>query len=68
MKQKKDVYIAGAGKFGKTVLQMLETYANAQWNVSGFLDNDKSKQGTTQAGYPVLAIEPEADNHRGHDS
>ena len=48
MKQKKDVYIAGAGKFGKTVLQMLETYANAQWNVSGFLDNDKSKQANNR--------------------
>lgn len=67
MKQKKDVYIAGAGKFGKTVLQMFETYTNGKWNVLGFLDNDAGKQGTMQSGYPVFGIEQEMDKHRGQD-
>lgn len=57
MKQKKNVYIVGAGKFGKAVLQIFEEYGKSEWNVLGFLDNDTLKQGNTADGYPVLSIQ-----------
>lgn len=56
MNQKKNVYIAGAGKFGIFVLKMFEEYGKTDWNVLGFLDNDKDKQGRRLEGKPVVSI------------
>lgn len=59
MGQKNKVWIAGAGKFGKIVLDIFKQYGNAQWEVVGFLDNDKGKQGKVTEGQKIWVPCPE---------
>lgn len=59
MGQKKKVLIAGAGKFGKIVLDIFKQYGNTDWEVAGFLDNDKDKQGKVIEGQRILVPCPE---------
>ena len=58
MGQKKKVWIAGAGKFGIIVLDILKQQGNAEWEVLGFLDNDKNKQGQMIEGLHIFTPSP----------
>lgn len=52
----KDLYIIGAGGFGREVAWLVEriNQVEATWNIKGFIDDNKSIQGHTEDGYPVL--------------
>lgn len=52
----KDIVIIGAGGFGREVAWLIEDvnrFKN-QWNILGFVDDDKSIQGTEIDGYEVV--------------
>ncbi len=55
----RDIVIVGAGGFAKEILQYAQDLcaADAGYRVKGFLDRDRSRHGTTHAGYPVLGAE-----------
>lgn len=52
----KDLYIIGAGGFGREVAWLVEriNQDNKEWNLKGFLDDNKQLHGRTEGGYPVI--------------
>ena len=52
----KDLVIIGAGGFGREVAWLVEAINafDLQWNLLGFIDDDRSKQGVILNGYPVI--------------
>ena len=52
----KDLVIIGAGGFGREVAWLVEDInANdLQWNLIGYIDEDRSKHGIVLNGYPVI--------------
>lgn len=52
----KDLYIIGAGGFGREVAWLVEKInrTKATWNLCGFIDDDASIHGKTEDGYRVL--------------
>lgn len=52
----KDLYIIGAGGFGREVAWLVERINEVEptWNLVGFIDDTESKWGTNEDGYPVL--------------
>ncbi len=56
MKELKDLYIIGAGGFGREVAWLVERINEKEptWNLKGFIDDNASTHGTMQGGYPVV--------------
>lgn len=52
----KDLYIIGAGGFGREVSWLVERINDAEpvWNLKGFIDDKMSLWGSTEGGYPIL--------------
>lgn len=52
----KDIVIIGAGGFGREVAWLIEDInkVNNEWNIVGFVDDNKSIQGTDINGYKVV--------------
>lgn len=52
----KDIVIIGAGGFGREVVWLIEDInkKDKEWNIVGFVDDDKSIQGTEINGYKIL--------------
>lgn len=52
----RDLYIFGAGGFGREVAWLVERINEAEptWNLKGFLDDDSSLWGTKEDNYEVL--------------
>ena len=52
----KDLYIIGAGGFGREVAWLVERINAVEptWNLVGFIDDDESKWDTNEDDYPVL--------------
>lgn len=52
----KDLYIIGAGGFGREVAWVAErvNQVNPTWTIKGFIDDNESLWGTIQGAYPVL--------------
>ncbi|WP_426350460.1 acetyltransferase [Alloiococcus sp. CFN-8] len=52
----KDIVIIGAGGFGREVAWLIEEInkVNSQWNILGFVDDDKSVDGMKINGYKVV--------------
>lgn len=51
----KDLYIIGAGGFGREVVWLVERInaVKQSWNLKGFIDDNVSLHGTLEGGYPV---------------
>ena len=56
MSKMKDLYIIGAGGFGREVAWLVERINSVtpMWNLKGFIDDNESIQGTLEDGYPVV--------------
>lgn len=56
MGELKDLYIIGAGGFGREVAWLVERIneENPTWNLKGFVDDNESVHGTLQGRYPVV--------------
>jgi sugar O-acyltransferase (sialic acid O-acetyltransferase NeuD family) len=56
MKKLKDLYIVGAGGFGREVAWLVERVNAVEptWNLKGFIDDNIIVQGTLQDEYPVV--------------
>ena len=56
MKALKDLYIIGAGGFGREVAWLIERINSVEptWNVKGFIDDNTTIHGTLQDGYLVV--------------
>lgn len=56
MKTLKDLYIIGAGGFGREVAWLVRRIneQSPTWNLVGFIDDDVRKHGTLEDGYPVV--------------
>lgn len=52
----KDLYIIGAGGFGREVTWLVERIneVNPTWNLKGFIDDNESLWGSVEGEYPVL--------------
>lgn len=52
----KNLYIIGAGGFGREVAWLTERINNVEptWRLCGFLDDTSEKQGTVAGRYPVV--------------
>lgn len=52
----KDLYIIGAGGFGREVAWLVERInkVSPAWNLKGFIDDDESIWDSKEDGYPVL--------------
>ena len=52
----KDLYIIGAGGFGREVAWLVERInaASPTWELKGFIDDNEALWGTSEGGYPVL--------------
>lgn len=52
----KDLYIIGAGGFGREVAWLVERINAVEptWNLKGFIDDNETLWGTTEDEYPVL--------------
>lgn len=52
----KDLYIIGAGGFGREVAWLVERINDAEpvWNLKGFIDDKMSLWGSAGGGYPIL--------------
>jgi sugar O-acyltransferase (sialic acid O-acetyltransferase NeuD family) len=52
----KDIVIIGAGGFGREVAWLIEDInkKNTEWNILGFVDDNKEIHGTEMNGYKVL--------------
>lgn len=52
----KDLYIIGAGGFGREVAWLVERINQVEktWTIKGFIDDNKALHGTYEGGYPVL--------------
>lgn len=53
---KKDIYIIGAGGFGREVAWLIEriNQKKEEWILQGFLDDNECLHGKTEGGYPIL--------------
>jgi FlaA1/EpsC-like NDP-sugar epimerase len=51
---KKNVFIFGAGVLGVTTKGVIESDAHNEYNIIGFLDNDRKLQGKKISGIPVM--------------
>lgn len=51
---KKNVFIFGAGALGVTTKNVIESDAQNNYNIIGFLDNDRKLQGKKISGIPVM--------------
>lgn len=51
----KDLYIIGAGGFGREVAWLVERINNVEptWNLKGFIDDNENLWGTDEGDYPV---------------
>lgn len=51
----KDLYIIGAGGFGREVAWLVEriNQINPTWNLKGFIDDNESRWGSKEGNYPV---------------
>ena len=58
----KDLIIIGASGFGREVAWLVERVnkVSETWNLIGFLDDNKSLQGTDVNGYEVLGTTDDA--------
>lgn len=56
MKGLKDLYIVGAGGFGSETAWLVERInkVDPEWDLKGFIDDNKNLQGQILDGYPVL--------------
>lgn len=52
----KDLYIIGAGGFGREVAWLAERINKnkSEWNIKGFIDDNEQLHNTMTGGYPVL--------------
>ncbi len=52
----KDIFIIGAGGVGRETVCLIEdiNHINCEWNILGFVDDDKSVYHKSINGYPVL--------------
>ena len=52
----KELYIIGAGGFGREVAWLVEQIneVEPQWKVMGFLDDNQEVHGSTVGGFPVI--------------
>lgn len=52
----KDLYIIGAGGFGREVAWLVERIneVNPTWNIKGFIDDNESLWGSIEGDHPVL--------------
>ncbi|NQD67661.1 acetyltransferase [Bacillus haikouensis] len=52
----KDIVIIGAGGFGREVAWLIEDInkVNTEWNILGFVDDNKEIHGTEMNGYEIL--------------
>lgn len=52
----KDLYIIGAGGFGREVAWLVERLNkdNPTWDLKGFIDDNTAVRGTLQDRYPIL--------------
>ena len=52
----KDLYIIGAGGFGKEVAWLVERINEVKptWNLKGLIDDNEARWGTYEDGYEVL--------------
>ena len=52
----KDLYIVGAGGFGREVAWLVERINEKEptWNIKGFIDDDQSLLGKSEDGYSVI--------------
>lgn len=52
----KDLYIIGAGGFGREVAWLAEriNHRKKEWNIKGFIDDNAQLHGRMEGGYPVL--------------
>ena len=52
----RDLYIIGAGGFGREVAWLVERIneVNPTWNLKGFIDDNESLWGSVEGEYPVL--------------
>lgn len=52
----RDLYIIGAGGFGREVAWLVERIneVNPTWNLKGFIDDNESLWGNVEGDYPVL--------------
>lgn len=64
----KDIYIVGAGGFGREVLWLIQRINNVnyEWNIKGFIDDNKSIQNTTIDEYPVIGTIDDLKNIEGY--
>lgn len=64
----KDIYIVGAGGFGREVLWLIQRINNAnfEWNIKGFIDDNKSIQNTIIDEYPVVGTIDDLENINGY--
>ena len=55
-KEIRDLYIIGAGGFGREVAWLVERINEVSpvWNLKGFIDDNESIWGSKEDGYPVL--------------
>lgn len=55
-KKLKDIVIIGAGGFGREVAWLIEEIneKEPQWNIIGFIDDDRNKKGEILNGYKIL--------------
>lgn len=53
----KNIVIFGAGEVGSATKRVLENNSRNKFNILGFVDDDKKKQGKSIDGVPVLALE-----------
>ena len=56
MSNLRDLYIIGAGGFGREVAWLVERInaVHPTWNLKGFIDDNSDRWGTVEGGYPVL--------------
>ena len=52
--EKKSTLIIGAGQAGHKILREIQDYAQNQYHVIGFIDDDPAKKNTVISGLPVL--------------
>lgn len=52
----KNLYIVGAGGFGREVAWLVEriNQKNPEWEIKGFIDDNKQLHGSLESGYSVL--------------
>ena len=56
MERSRDLYIVGAGGFGREVAWLVERInaVSPTWNLKGFIDDNVNYHGKLENGYPVL--------------